>query len=139
VVTAIDTNVLSSLLRGSEDEAKIAGERLRQAAIESELIISAPVFAELSAIPGADEAYIERFLETIRTEVDWQLSEAAWRSAAAAYRRYAVRRRRQKETVGPRRILADFIIGAHALTRGARLLTFDEGHYRAAFPDLVLF
>lgn len=138
MVTAIDTNVLSSLLRGTEDEAAHAGERLQQAARESELIVSAPVFAELSAVPGADEAYVERFLKSIRVEVDWQLSEAAWRHAAAAYRGYVLRRREQKDDAGPRRILADFIIGAHAVVSRARLLTFDEGHYRAAFPELEL-
>jgi predicted nucleic acid-binding protein len=39
---------------------------------------------------------------------------------------------------GPRRILADFLIGAHAQKRGYRLLTLDEGFYPTAFPRLVL-
>ena len=38
----------------------------------------------------------------------------------------------------PRRILADFLIGAHALDRGASLATMDEEHYRTAFPKLDL-
>jgi predicted nucleic acid-binding protein len=36
----------------------------------------------------------------------------------------------------PRRILADFLIGAHALVKGYTLLTLDEGMYRAAYPRL---
>lgn len=39
---------------------------------------------------------------------------------------------------GPRRILADFLIGAHALQRGAALLTLDDRVYRAAFPNVRL-
>jgi predicted nucleic acid-binding protein len=37
---------------------------------------------------------------------------------------------------GTRRILADFIIGAHAQHHGFRMLILDEGLYRAAFPRL---
>jgi predicted nucleic acid-binding protein len=36
----------------------------------------------------------------------------------------------------PRRILTDFLIGAHALVRGFTLLTFDQRLYAAAFPEL---
>ena len=39
---------------------------------------------------------------------------------------------------GVRRIVADFIIDAHAIANGFRLLTLDEGLYRAAFPTLTI-
>ena len=39
---------------------------------------------------------------------------------------------------GPRRNLADFLIGAHALRRGYRLLTLSTRIYRSAFPRLTL-
>ena len=45
--------------------------------------------------------------------------------------------RKQRDS-GARRILADFLIGAHAHTRGYRLLTLDERLYKAAFPTLRL-
>jgi predicted nucleic acid-binding protein len=45
-------------------------------------------------------------------------------------------RRRAKKTELPRRILADFLIGAYASVRRCRLLTLDQPLYRAAFPDL---
>jgi predicted nucleic acid-binding protein len=45
------------------------------------------------------------------------------------------RRRKQKEAE-PRRILADFVIGAHALVNGYRLLTLDAGIYQVSFPRL---
>jgi hypothetical protein len=37
-----------------------------------------------------------------------------------------------------RRLLADFLIGAHAHIRGYRLLSLDERLYRAAFPTLKI-
>jgi hypothetical protein len=40
--------------------------------------------------------------------------------------------------LGARRILADFLIGAHATARDYRLLTMDVHIYRAAFPTLKI-
>lgn len=37
-----------------------------------------------------------------------------------------------------RRLLADFLIGAHALLQAERLLTRDKGFYRSAFSELRL-
>jgi predicted nucleic acid-binding protein len=63
------------------------------------------------------------------------LKERIYREAGNAYQKYAERRRKQG-TNGPRRILADFLIGAHALVSGYRLLTLDGRMYRASFPKL---
>jgi hypothetical protein len=83
------------------------------------------------------EGFVNSFLEDTGIVVDWDLGEAVWRSAGRAFRAYAERRRRQREA-GTRRILADFLIGAHAATRGFRLLTLDERLYRTSFPALTI-
>lgn len=70
-------------------------------------------------------------------QVDWDLGESVWRLAGRAFQRYVWRRRKHQEG-WPRRILADFVIGAHATHNGFRLLTLDGGLYRAAFPRLAL-
>jgi len=98
-------------------------------------MISAVVFAELVAAPGRTEAFLDSFFDETGILVDWNLEEAIWRAAGRAFERYAARRRKQGDA-GPRRILADFLVGAHALRRGCSLLTLDEGLYRAAFPQL---
>ena len=69
--------------------------------------------------------------------MDWKLDEAVWRAAGLAFQAYAARRKRHGVS-GPRRILADFVIGAHAVEKGHRLLTLDDRFYRTAFPRLVI-
>jgi predicted nucleic acid-binding protein len=39
---------------------------------------------------------------------------------------------------GERRILTDFLIGAHAFVNGYKLLTLDARVYEAAFPRLAI-
>jgi hypothetical protein len=137
VVSALDTNVLSALLSGKEKDTLKAQKLLSQAAKEGDLLISPIVYAELRAAPQGSEETLELFLKSLRIELHWQLDEAIWRQASTAYRAYAARRRKQKAG-SPKRLLADFIIGAHALEQADRLITFDQGKYRAAFPGLVL-
>jgi predicted nucleic acid-binding protein len=87
------------------------------------LVAAAPVFAELIAAPGRTEAFVSSFFEETGIGVDWELPEQVWRLAGRAFQAYAKRRRKQRDA-GVRRILADFVIGAHALSNGCRLLGF---------------
>jgi hypothetical protein len=80
---------------------------------------------------------VSSFLSENRIAIDWNLEEPIWRSAGRAFQAYAERRRREGDH-GPRRFLADFLIGAHADVRGYRLLSLDERLYRAAFPKLKM-
>ncbi len=136
MITAVDTNVLVALLGGTEEEARAARLALSGARGRGALVVSAPVYAELVAAPGRGAEAVDDFLGRARIGVDWTLSEAVWRAAATAFRGYAERRRAQPGDSGPRRILADFVIGAHALLSASALLTLDHGLYLAAFPKL---
>lgn len=131
--TAIDTNVFSAILSG-EKSAEKAIAQLGKAKIHGALLISPFVFAELLAYPRATETYIHKFLADTGVEIDLKLNERIWTEAGL---RYAARRR-QSTAEGPRRVLADFLIGAHALVQAEQLLTLDPKRYQQDFPEVRL-
>jgi predicted nucleic acid-binding protein len=90
------------------------------------------------ASPSRGEAFLDAFFRDTGMSVDWELGETIWRTAGRAFQRYVMRRAKQPGS-GPRRILADFLIGAHALQNGFRLLTLDDRLYAAAFPRLAIY
>jgi predicted nucleic acid-binding protein len=133
--TAIDTNVLVALWDKDDTLNAAAQAALDSALSRGGLFVPAPVYAELLACPGRSEAFLDSFFKDTGIIVEWDLDEAVWRVAGRAFQTYAARRRRQRDT-GPRRILADFLIGAFALEKGHRLLTLDDRLYRATFPGI---
>jgi predicted nucleic acid-binding protein len=137
MTTAIDTNIIVALWDKDPTLSLAAQTALETAFNRGGVAVSAPVFAELMAAPGRTETFVNSFLEETGIVVEWELGEAVWRSAGRAFLSYAKRRRKQRDS-GTRRILADFLIGAHAEKRGYRLLTLDERLYRAAFPSITV-
>jgi hypothetical protein len=105
--------------------------------MEGSLVISPFVFAELLAYPRATEAYVHGFLDATGVVVDYKLEESVWTEAGLRFARYSARRR-QATAEGPRRLLADYLIGAHALVQAERLLTLDPKVYQQDFPELRL-
>jgi predicted nucleic acid-binding protein len=137
MTTAVDTNVMIALWDKDSALSLAAQNALDAAFNRGTLVAAAPVYAELLAAPGRSETFVGSFFEETGITVDWELPEQMWRSAGRAFQVYAERRRRQRDR-GARRILADFLIGAHALTNGCRLLTLDDRLYRTAFPKLSI-
>jgi len=101
------------------------------------LVISGPVYVELLAHPQATEVFVKEFLSDTGIVVEVELREVAWLEAARRFAKYAMRRRKGGES-GPKRLLADFLIGSHALTQADRLMTLDPGRYRRDFSELRL-
>ena len=134
--TAIDSNVISALWTGepSPFNCKAALDDARRRGV---LIICAPVYCELHACPGITPAAIQAFLRDTSTVVDFHIADNVWDEAAARFARYANRRRRSGGG-SPKRMLVDFIVGAHALAHADGLLTLDHGRYRRDFPELKL-
>jgi predicted nucleic acid-binding protein len=134
--TALDTNVISALWSAEPLSAEIEAVLARSDRAGG-LTIAAPVYAELLAYPGATAAFVDDFLSSTRVSVDFRLDEALWRQAGLRFAKYAARRR-ASPAGAPRRLLADFIIGAHALLRADRLLTLDAIRYAQDFPELTI-
>ena len=134
--TAIDTNVLSALWSKEAKGLDIA-KNLGNAKTEGGLVVGAPVYAELLAHPKATESFVNGFLADTGIDVDFEFQQSVWLEAGRRFARYA-RRRRRTAHHGPKRLLADFIIGSHALKQADRLLTLDPKRYKQEFPELKL-
>jgi predicted nucleic acid-binding protein len=134
--TAIDSNVLSALWSKEPLAAEIA-RKLGDAKTEGGLVVGAPVYAELLAHPKATESFVNRFLEDTDIVVDFEFQQPVWLEAGRRFARYATRRRKTAQ-MGAKRLLADFIIGSHALVQADRLMTLDPKRYQQDFPELKL-
>lgn len=135
MTTAVDANILVSLWDSDAAQSGLAQQALDSALDAGSLVVCGPVYAELLAGPGRTEAFLDRFFRDSGVSVEWDVGENVWRLAGQAYQLYAGRRRRQRDA-GPRRILTDFLIGAHAAENGHRLLTMDTTVFAPAFPGL---
>jgi predicted nucleic acid-binding protein len=135
VTTVVDSNVVVTLWDADKAVYSPAQRALEQAVSAGRLVAPAPVVAELMAGPGRTEEFVDSFLRDTGIGVEWHLQERIWRAAGRAFQSYAQRRRRDGGSY-PRRILADFVIGAYAHENGYQLLTLDQSVYRAAFPKL---
>jgi len=137
MITAIDTNVLIALWNPSDSLNSDAQNALDLVYDSGSLVICGAVFAELFGSQVRTEQMIERFLEDTDIMIDWSTDESIWRTAAKAYKNYVKRRKQQKQSEG-KRILTDFLIGAHALERNYSLLTLDNRIFKSSFPNLKL-
>ena len=134
--TALDTNILSAVWSGEPSAAAIAAE-LSKARAQGALVVSAPVFVELLAIPAVNVQLVEKLLEEMTISVDFDLGEDVWRLAATSFSVYAARRRRSGGS-SPKRLLVDFVVASHALLKADRFMTRDANRYGLDFPKLRL-
>ncbi len=104
---------------------------------EGALVVSAPVFVELSAIPTGDPQRVQKLLGEMSIAVDFDLGEDVWQLAAKSFAAYAIRRRRSGGG-SPKRLPPDFVIASHAQLQADRLMTRDANRYAVDFPNLRL-
>lgn len=135
MITAIDTNILIGLWLPNHAFNQKAEAALGGAAQAGALVITPLVYGELLAAPGKSRLWVDEFLQDVGIEVEWHIEETTWLEAGEAFAAYAQRRRKTGDT--PRRILADFVIGAHALKQANRLLTADDW-YKTIYRGLRL-
>lgn len=131
MITAVDTNVLLDIFGADAAFGSRSAAALRGCIAEGQVIACEVVWAETStSFPNATAA--KDALAKLRIDFS-PLSVTGSLTTGQAWRAYRLAGGTRK------RVIADFLIGAHALESADRLLTRDRGLYRRYFQELVIF
>jgi len=130
MISALDSSVILDVLTASPAWVEASLRILRRAHLEGRLIVCECVVAEICPA-FVDGQHLEEFLH------DWQLdfvpsSRASAMLAGGYFAEHLRRGGRQK------RVLPDFLIGAHAVLHAERLLARARGYLRDYFSELQL-
>jgi hypothetical protein len=130
MLTAVDSSVLLDVLTGDPVHGGASLGELREARRLGQLLICPVVWAEVRGFfPDATEMTAAFSDAGIAFD---PFDEECADAAGVAWREY--RRGGGSRT----RVVADFLVGAHARVRTGRLLTRDRGFYRRYFSSLAI-
>jgi len=127
MISAVDSSVLLDVLCDDPDHGDTSAAVLRRGMEQGRLIVCECVVAELR--PALGEEALRAFLG------DWRIAfvPSSFEAALLAGRNFAEYLRRGGTA---RRVLPDFLIGAHAQVNASRLLARDRGYLRDYFRSL---
>lgn len=127
--TALDSSVILDVLTDDPQWGQPSEEALKRALGSGPLVIGECVLAEIT--PALTKDDLSSFL------ADWNILfvPSSRESAILAGEMYRSYLRRSRES---KRVLPDFLIGAHAASHASRLLARDRGYYRDYFNTLTL-
>jgi predicted nucleic acid-binding protein len=133
-VILVDSNVLIDILMRDALWADWSREALADACDYEGIVLNQIVVAEV-APAFASLAAFETWIAPLQPSYLDLTNDAAFCGGVA----FLKHRRKRKTVMGsPKAIVADFLIGGHAQTLGATILTRDPHFYRAYFPTVPL-
>ena len=128
MITSVDTNVLLDVFRTDSPHHSRSREWLRGAYDRGAVIVCDIVYAEL-APAFANRSMLDGALSVIGAAPS-SIDTAISYDAGTRWKRY-------RSAGGPReRIITDFLIGAHAVSKSDMFLTRDRGFFETYFPEL---
>ena len=128
MITSVDTNVLLDVFVSSAPHHSQSQEWLIGAYDRGAILVCDVVYAELVPAFG-DRTSLDKALREINATVS-PIDTAIAYEAGLRWARY-------RQAGGSReRIIADFLIGAHAIANVDTFLTRDRGFYATYFPEL---
>lgn len=131
MIAAVDSNVIIDILEPDPIHGTHSLQALKRRIREGSVVACEVVWAEVGTAYGHALQQLTDTLDQMGIGYSPMKLEAAIKAAECWY---AYRRRPEKKG----RIVADFLIGGHALLQCDRLLTRDRGFYLKYFGSLKL-